>query len=134
MACPWRAVNEQLQQSRQEVLEQVAVAERERVAERGRAPWGSAQPFVSGCTFIHGSVPAVNKQAQQWGQELLEQVAAAERERAAEQGEAPLGEWEALRVRTNLDAPLTSQALLTSSEEAQDLLQESAWPLVNNLA
>lgn len=66
---------------------------------------------------------AVNKQAQQAGQELLEQVAAAERERAAAPGEAPLGEWEALRVRPDHDGALTSQALLASSEEAQDLLQ-----------
>ena len=66
---------------------------------------------------------AVNKQAQQTGQELLEQVASAERERAAAPDEVPLGEWEALRVRPDYGSTLTSQALLASSAEAQDLLQ-----------
>ena len=69
---------------------------------------------------------AVNRQAQQAGQELLEQVAAAERERAAAPGESPLGEWEAVRVRPAHDGALTSQALLASSEEAQDILQASS--------
>ena len=40
----------------------------------------------------------MNRQAQQTGQELLEQVAAAERERAAAPGESPLGEWEAVCI------------------------------------
>ena len=66
---------------------------------------------------------AVNKQAQQTGQELLDQVASAERERAAAPDEVPLGQWEAMRVRPDYDGALTSQALLASSEEAQDLLQ-----------
>ena len=57
------------------------------------------------------------------GPELLEAVANAERERAAAPDEVPLGEWEALRVRPAPDAPLTSQALLASSDEAQGLLQ-----------
>ncbi len=70
-----------------------------------------------------GACCAVNKQAQQTGQELLDQVASAERERAAAPDEVPLGEWEAMRVRPDYDGALTSQALLASSEEAQDLLQ-----------
>ena len=65
----------------------------------------------------------MNKQAQQTGQELLDQVASAEREHAAAPDEVPLGEWEAMRVRPDYDGALTSQALLASSEEAQDLLQ-----------
>ena len=65
----------------------------------------------------------MNKQAQQTGQELLDQVASAERERAAAPDEVPLGEWEAMRVRPDYDGALTSQALLASSQEAQDLLQ-----------
>ena len=66
---------------------------------------------------------AVNKQAQQKGQELLDQVASAERERAAAPDEVPFGQWEAVRVRPDYDAALTSQALLASSEEANDVLQ-----------
>ena len=65
----------------------------------------------------------MNKQAQQTGQELLDQVANAERERAAAPDEVPLGQWEAVRVRPDHDAALTSQALLASSEEAKDVLQ-----------
>ena len=57
------------------------------------------------------------------GAELLSAVAAAERERAAAPGEAPLGEWAAVRIRPDAAAPLTTQALLASSEEAQAALQ-----------
>ena len=71
---------------------------------------------------------AVNKQAQQTGQELLDQVANAERERAAAPDEVPLGQWEAVRVRPDFDAALTSQALLASSEEAKDVLQACSTP------
>lgn len=71
---------------------------------------------------------AVNKQAQQTGQELLDQVANAERERAATPDEVPLGQWEAVRVRPDYDAALTSQALLASSEEAKDILQACPSP------
>ena len=54
---------------------------------------------------------------------MLDQIASAERERAAAPDEVPLGEWEAMRVRPDYDGALTSQALLVSSQEAQDLLQ-----------
>ena len=71
---------------------------------------------------------AVNKQAQQTGQELLDQVASAERERAAAPDEVPLGQWEAVRVRPDFDAALTSQAALASSEEANAVLQACSLP------
>ena len=54
---------------------------------------------------------------------LLEAVGNAERERAAAPGEAPLGEWEAIRIRPDLNAPLTSQALLASSIDAKAAIQ-----------
>lgn len=57
------------------------------------------------------------------GPELLEAVGNAERERAAAPDEVPLGEWEAVRVRPDCNAPLISQALLTNAEEAKSLLQ-----------
>lgn len=66
---------------------------------------------------------AVDKQARLTGQELLEAVANAERERAAAPDEVPLGEWVALRVRPDCNAPLISQALLANSDEAKDVLQ-----------
>ena len=50
----------------------------------------------------------------------------AERERAAAPDEVPLGEWPALRVRPDCNAPLTSQALLASSDEAKRLVQARA--------
>lgn len=56
------------------------------------------------------------------GPELLEAVGNAERERAAAPDEVPLGEWEAVRVRPDCNAPLISQALLTNAEEAKSLL------------
>jgi hypothetical protein len=65
----------------------------------------------------------VDTQARLSGPELLEAVGNAERERAAAPDEVPLGEWPALRVRPDCNAPLTSQALLASSEEAKSLLQ-----------
>ena len=65
----------------------------------------------------------MDTQAGVTGAELLGAVAAAERERAAAPGEAPLGEWAAVRVRPDAAAPLTTQALLASSEEAQAALQ-----------
>lgn len=66
---------------------------------------------------------AVDTQARVTGAELLSAVAAAERERAAAPGEAPLREWAAVRIRPDAAAPLTTQALLASSEEAQAALQ-----------
>ncbi|KAK9822709.1 hypothetical protein WJX81_005943 [Elliptochloris bilobata] len=71
-----------------------------------------------------GITLAVDTQAGVTGAELLRAVAAAERERAAAPGEAPLGQWAAVRIRSHAAAPLTTQALLASSEEAQAALQE----------
>jgi hypothetical protein len=65
----------------------------------------------------------VDKQARLGGPELLEAVANAERERAAAPDEVPLGEWEAVRVRPDCNAPLLSQALLSNSDEAKDVLK-----------
>jgi hypothetical protein len=58
--------------------------------------------------------------------QLLEAVANAERERASSPGEAPLGEWEAWRVRPRYGGSLTSQALLENAEQARQLLEVRA--------
>ncbi|KAK9915634.1 hypothetical protein WJX75_001835 [Coccomyxa subellipsoidea] len=71
-----------------------------------------------------GMTVAVDRQARMSGPELLEAVGNAERERAAAPDEVPLGEWEAVRVRPDCNAPLISQALLANAEEAKSLLQE----------
>jgi hypothetical protein len=74
---------------------------------------------------LSSAVPvcAVDRQARMSGPELLEAVGNAERERAAVPDEVPLGEWEAVRVRPDCNAPLISQALLANAEEAKSLLQ-----------
>lgn len=74
---------------------------------------------------LSSAVPvcAVDRQARMSGPELLEAVGNAERERAAAPDEVPLGEWEAVRVRPDCNAPLISQALLANAEEAKSLLQ-----------
>lgn len=66
------------------------------------------------------------------GVELLEAVANAERERAASPSESPLGEWEVIRIRPDLDlsVQLRSQALLSSPQEARDALQVCKNPTI----
>ena len=78
----------------------------------------SAGRFLTVVQFV-----TVDRQARMSGPELLEAVGNAERERAAAPDEVPLGEWEAVRVRPDCNAPLISQALLASAEEAKSLLQ-----------
>ncbi|KAK9809260.1 hypothetical protein WJX72_012293 [[Myrmecia] bisecta] len=66
----------------------------------------------------------VDTNARMGGQHLLSAVGNAERERAASADEAPLGEWEAIRIRPDWTGPLANQRLLSSSEEAKQALQE----------
>lgn len=56
-------------------------------------------------------------------EELVEAVACAERERAAQPDQVPLGEWEAWRIRPHYSHSLTTQALLQNAEEAKELLE-----------
>ncbi len=71
---------------------------------------------------------AVDMQAAVTGAALLSAVAAAERERAAAPGEAPLGDWAAVRIRPDAAAPLATQALLARSDDAQAALQARRAP------
>ena len=71
---------------------------------------------------------AVDTQAAVTGAALLSAVAAAERERAAAPGEAPLGDWAAVRIRPDAAAPLATQALLAGSDDAQAALQARRVP------
>lgn len=61
----------------------------------------------------------------------MEAVGNAERERAASPGEAPLGEWEATRIKPDYGSHLTTQVLLANSEEAKTALQVTSWPCEN---
>jgi DnaJ family protein C protein 13 len=84
-----------------------------------------AWPGARHCRSTHGrrQCPAVDTGAQLSGAQLLAMVAAAERERAGDVGEAPLAEWEVLRVWAEPDtgagdAPVASSAQSTVSSWA----------------
>ena len=54
---------------------------------------------------------------------LLDLMTNAEREKAAAVNQTPIYEWEVTRIRPDYGTQLTSQALLSNSQEAKEALQ-----------
>ncbi len=74
------------------------------------APHPTCRNFLQAAALRKlGLTLAVDSNAQLAGAQLLATVAAAERERAASSADAPLGEWEVMRVK-EIDAGETAMA------------------------